>query len=61
MGYLGNAFALLPRYRDADAVLSCGDSLLLPLLGKPLVRIRRGLSTNPLHVLIVRVTDYPCC
>ena len=42
MGYLGNAFALLPRYRDADVLITSGDSLLMPLLGKPLVRIMHG-------------------
>lgn len=42
MGYLGNLLALLPRYREAEAVVAIGDSLLLPLLGKPLVRVMAG-------------------
>lgn len=42
MGYLGNVLALLPRYREAEAVVAIGDSLLLPLLGKPLVRVMAG-------------------
>lgn len=42
MGYLGNVLALLPGYRDADAVVAIGDSLLLPLLGKPVVRVMPG-------------------
>jgi glycosyltransferase involved in cell wall biosynthesis len=57
MGYLGNVLALLPRYREADVVISCGDSLLLPLLGKPLVRIMMGsalgealTATSPLRI-----------
>lgn len=41
-GYLGNVFTLLPRYREADAIVTMGDSLLLPLLGKPLVRVMHG-------------------
>lgn len=42
MGYLGNLFAAAPRYRDADLILTIGDSLLMPLLGKPLVRVMAG-------------------
>lgn len=42
MGYLGNLLALLPDYREADAVVAIGDSLLLPLVGKPLVRVMPG-------------------
>ena len=42
MGYLGNLLALLPRYSGVDAIISHGDSLLLPLLGKPLVRVMHG-------------------
>lgn len=41
-GYLGNVLALLPRYGDADAVVAMGDSLLLPLRGKPVVRVMHG-------------------
>ena len=42
MGYLGNVLALMPEYGDADAVVTIGDSLLLPLLGKPFVRVMAG-------------------
>jgi phosphatidylinositol alpha-mannosyltransferase len=42
MGYLGNVLALLPDYRRFDAIISHGDSLLLPLLGKPVVRVMHG-------------------
>ena len=42
MGYLGNLLAAAPRYGDADALLTIGDSLLMPLLGKPLVRVMAG-------------------
>ena len=42
MGYLGNVLALLPKYGDADVIIAIGDSLLLPLAGKPLVRVMAG-------------------
>lgn len=42
MGYLGNILAFLPRYRDCDAIIAHGDSLLLPFTGKPLVRVMHG-------------------
>lgn len=42
MGYLGNVLALLPRYAGADVVLAHGDSLLLPLAGRPVVRVMHG-------------------
>lgn len=42
MGYLGNILALLPRYGSADVLITLGDSLLIPLLGKPHVRIMAG-------------------
>jgi glycosyltransferase involved in cell wall biosynthesis len=42
MGYLGNVLALLPDYRGFDAIISHGDSLLLPLVGKPIVRVMHG-------------------
>jgi phosphatidyl-myo-inositol alpha-mannosyltransferase len=41
-GYLGNLLTLLPRYPQADAIVAMGDSLLLPLLRKPLVRVMHG-------------------
>lgn len=42
MGYLGNLLALLPHYREFDAIIAYGDSLLLPLAGKPVVRVLCG-------------------
>ena len=42
MGYVGNLLALGPRYREFDVILSHGDSLLLPLTGKPVVRVMHG-------------------
>lgn len=42
MGYLGNVLALGPGYRGFDVVVSHGDSLLLPLCGRPVVRIMHG-------------------
>lgn len=42
MGYLGNVLALLPGYGEADAIIAHGDSLLLPLRGKPVVRLMHG-------------------
>jgi glycosyltransferase involved in cell wall biosynthesis len=42
MGYLGNVMALLPDYKPFDAVISFGDSLLLPLRNKPVLRVMLG-------------------
>lgn len=42
MGYLGNVLALGRSYREFDVVLSHGDSLLLPLAGRPIVRVMHG-------------------
>lgn len=42
MGYLGNAIALLASYTGFDAIVAHGDSLLLPLTGKPVVRVMHG-------------------
>jgi glycosyltransferase involved in cell wall biosynthesis len=41
-GYLGNVLALLPDIREFDAVIAHGDSLLLPLKRKPIVRVMHG-------------------
>jgi glycosyltransferase involved in cell wall biosynthesis len=41
-GYLGNVLALLPDLREFDAVIAHGDSLLLPLKRKPVVRVMHG-------------------
>jgi phosphatidyl-myo-inositol alpha-mannosyltransferase len=42
MGYLGNVLWLLPRVSGFDVLLTHGDSLLLPLKGKPFVRVMHG-------------------
>jgi len=42
MGYLGNVLAVLPDYSGFDAIVAHGDSLLLPLARRPLVRILHG-------------------
>ena len=41
-GYLGNILALLPDVRQFDAVIAHGDSLLLPLKRKPVLRVMHG-------------------
>jgi phosphatidylinositol alpha-mannosyltransferase len=42
MGYLGNVMALIPDYKEFDAIIAHGDSLLLPLKGKPVLRVMHG-------------------
>ncbi len=42
MGYLGNILALLPDYGDVDLLIAHGDSLLMPALRKPLIRVMHG-------------------
>jgi glycosyltransferase involved in cell wall biosynthesis len=42
MGYLGNIIALGVPYRDFDVVIAHGDSLLLSLASKPLIRVMHG-------------------
>ena len=42
MGYLGNLLAVLPRYGEVDAIIAHGDSLLLPLRGRRLLRVMHG-------------------
>jgi phosphatidyl-myo-inositol alpha-mannosyltransferase len=42
MGYLGNVLWLLPRVSGFDVLMTHGDSLLLPLKGKPFVRVMHG-------------------
>jgi phosphatidyl-myo-inositol alpha-mannosyltransferase len=42
MGYLGNLLAVLPDYGGFDAIVAHGDSLLLPLTGKPVLRVMHG-------------------
>lgn len=42
MGYLGHALLLLPDYGACDAIIAHGDSLLLPLRGRPVLRVMHG-------------------
>jgi glycosyltransferase involved in cell wall biosynthesis len=42
LGYLGNLLSLFGDYRDADVLLAHGDSLLLPLWRKPVLRVVHG-------------------
>jgi phosphatidylinositol alpha-mannosyltransferase len=42
MGYLGNLLAVVLDYSDFDAVIAHGDSLCLPLTGKPVLRVMHG-------------------
>lgn len=42
MGYLGNVLAVLPDYRGMDLLIAHGDSLFMPLLRKPLIRVMHG-------------------
>ncbi len=57
-GYIGNIVNLLPQY-DGDLLIANGDSLLMPLLRKPLIRIMHGSalgeafsSTSPLRLAL---------
>jgi len=42
MGYLGNVLAMLPDYHEFDVIVAHGDSLLTPLIGKPVLRVLHG-------------------
>ena len=42
MGYFGNVLALVPNYGHSEAIIAHGDSLLLPLKGRPVVRVMHG-------------------
>lgn len=42
LGYVGNIVALCVDYRRFDVVIAHGDSLLLPLTGKPVIRVMHG-------------------
>ena len=43
-GLPGNVLALLPDYSEFDVDVAHGDSLLLPLRGKPIVRVMHGTA-----------------
>jgi phosphatidyl-myo-inositol alpha-mannosyltransferase len=65
MGYLGNLLALLPNYREFDAIIAHGDSLLLPLAGKPILRVMHGsalgeaMSARSIGRWILQMGIYP--
>lgn len=42
MGYLGNVMAVLADYRGFEAIVAYGDSLLLPVTNKPVLRVMLG-------------------
>ena len=42
MGYLGNIAVLRPDYSEFNVIIAHGDSLLLPVKGKPIVRVMHG-------------------
>ena len=44
MGYLGNLLSALPSFGDAQVIMAHGDSLLLPLRGRPVVRVMHGTA-----------------
>jgi phosphatidyl-myo-inositol alpha-mannosyltransferase len=46
MGYLGNVLALMTPLGDAEVVIAHGDSLLLPLRGRPVIRVMHGSALD---------------
>jgi glycosyltransferase involved in cell wall biosynthesis len=44
MGYLGNVLAIIPDYSEFDAIMAHGDALLLPITGKPVIRVFNGCA-----------------
>ena len=42
MGYLGHVLTMLPPFGDAEVIITHGDSLLLPLRGRPVIRVMHG-------------------
>jgi glycosyltransferase involved in cell wall biosynthesis len=42
MGYLANFLPLMLNCRGADVIIAHGDSCLLPMLGKPVLRVMHG-------------------
>jgi glycosyltransferase involved in cell wall biosynthesis len=45
-GYLGNLLALFPTFGDAQVLIAHGDSLMLPILGIPVLRIMHGSALD---------------
>lgn len=59
MGYLGNAITAMPDFGDAEVILTMGDSLLLPLRRRPVIRVMHGSAlgeamsaTSPLRFVM---------
>lgn len=48
-GYLGNVIALSVDYCPFDVIVAHGDSLLLPLTGKPIIRVMHGSALEELR------------
>lgn len=46
MGYLGNLMAVCVNYSGFDVIIAHGDSLLLPLTGKPVIRVMHGSALD---------------
>jgi len=46
MGYLGNVLSVLPPVGDAEVIIAHGDSLLLPLRGRPVLRVMHGSALD---------------
>lgn len=46
MGYLGHLLSALPPFGDAEVVMAHGDSLLLPLRRRPVVRVMHGSALD---------------
>ena len=59
MGDLGNVLALMPDYRAFDAVVSFGDSLLLPLIQRPVLRVMLGSALGEARIRPVGRTIRP--
>jgi phosphatidyl-myo-inositol alpha-mannosyltransferase len=49
MGYLGNVLNLVTPLGDAEVVIAHGDSVLLPLRGRPVIRIMHGSALEEAH------------
>ena len=46
MGYLGHVLSALPPFGDAELVIAHGDSLLLPLRRRPVIRVMHGSALD---------------
>ena len=59
MGYLGNLLSALPPFGDAEVILAHGDSLLLPLRGRPVVRVMHGTALEEARTATSARTPHP--